>query len=124
MTPRSEQAEEERPVGHALSSGSQLAPRGVGEEEEEEGDDEEEEEGSPTEKSQDEAPESPSPVAVTAGAYEEEEEDDDEGADAAPLAMSYEHTRRYAHTCAAGRRFIGHMRVAAYFNVTNTAANH
>ncbi|XP_056453587.1 histone-lysine N-methyltransferase PRDM16 isoform X1 [Gadus chalcogrammus] len=91
---KSEQAEEERPVGHALSSGSQLAPRGVGEEEEEEGDDEEEEEGSLTEKSQDEAPESPSPVAVAAGAYEEEEEDDDEGADAAPLAMSYEHTRR------------------------------
>ena len=68
MTPRSEQAEEERPVGHALSSGSQLAPRGGGgEEEEEEGDDEEEEEGSLTEKSQDEARESPSPVAMAAG---------------------------------------------------------
>lgn len=55
-----------------------------------EGDDEEEEEGSLTEKSHDEAPESPSPI--TAGVYEEDEEEETESA---PLAMSYEHTRRY-----------------------------
>lgn len=54
-----------------------------------EGDDEEEEEGSLTEKSHDEAPESPSPV--TTGVYEEDEEEEE----TAPLAMSYEHTRRY-----------------------------
>lgn len=57
-----------------------------------EGDDEEEEEGSLTEKSHDEAPESPSPI--TAGVYEEDEEEEE----TAPLAMSYEHTRRYWHT--------------------------
>uniref|UniRef100_A0A3B5LS09 Uncharacterized protein n=1 Tax=Xiphophorus couchianus TaxID=32473 RepID=A0A3B5LS09_9TELE len=60
------------------------------EEEEVEGDDEEEEEGSLTEKSHDEAPESPSPI--TTGVYEEDEEEED--AETAPLAMSYEHTRR------------------------------
>lgn len=54
-----------------------------------EGDDEEEEEGSLTEKSHDEAPESPSPV--TTGVYEEDEEEEE----TTPLAMSYEHTRRY-----------------------------
>uniref|UniRef100_A0A3P9QIA5 PR/SET domain 16 n=1 Tax=Poecilia reticulata TaxID=8081 RepID=A0A3P9QIA5_POERE len=59
-------------------------------EEEVEGDDEEEEEGSLTEKSHDEAPESPSPV--TTGVYEEDEEEED--TETAPLAMSYEHTRR------------------------------
>lgn len=58
-----------------------------------EGDDEEEEEGSLTEKSQDEAPESPSPVPMTTGVYEED--DEEEEAEATPLAMSYEHTRRY-----------------------------
>ncbi|XP_076019575.1 histone-lysine N-methyltransferase PRDM16 isoform X1 [Genypterus blacodes] len=83
---RSEQAEEERPPSH-----SKLTLRGLEEEEEEaEGDDEEEEEGSLTEKSHDEAPESPSPV--TTGAYEEDEEEEEP--EAAPLAMSYEHTRR------------------------------
>uniref|UniRef100_A0A3B3BCL4 PR/SET domain 16 n=1 Tax=Oryzias melastigma TaxID=30732 RepID=A0A3B3BCL4_ORYME len=51
---------------------------------------EEEEEGSLTEKSHDEAPESPSPV--TTGVYEEDDEEDD--AESAPLAMNYEHTRR------------------------------
>lgn len=56
-----------------------------------EGDDEEEEEGSLTEKSHDEAPESPSPI--TAGVYEEDEEEEE--TETAPLAMSYEHTRRY-----------------------------
>lgn len=56
-----------------------------------EGDDEEEEEGSLTEKSHDEAPESPSPV--TTGVYEEDEEEEE--TETAPLAMSYEHTRRY-----------------------------
>lgn len=55
-----------------------------------EGDDEEEEEGSLTEKSHDEAPESPSPI--TAGVYEEDEEEEE--TETAPLAMSYEHTRR------------------------------
>uniref|UniRef100_A0A8C6Q553 PR domain containing 16 n=1 Tax=Nothobranchius furzeri TaxID=105023 RepID=A0A8C6Q553_NOTFU len=64
---------------------------GLDEEEEEvEGDDEEEEEGSLTEKSHDEAPESPSPL--TTGVYEEDEEEED--TETAPLAMSYEHTRR------------------------------
>lgn len=57
-----------------------------------EGDDEEEEEGSLTEKSHDEAPESPSPV--TTGVYEEDEEEEE--TETAPLAMSYEHTRRYS----------------------------
>lgn len=56
-----------------------------------EGDDEEEEEGSLTEKSHDEAPESPSPI--TTGVYEEDEEEEE--TETAPLAMSYEHTRRY-----------------------------
>uniref|UniRef100_A0A3P9MBZ8 PR/SET domain 16 n=1 Tax=Oryzias latipes TaxID=8090 RepID=A0A3P9MBZ8_ORYLA len=60
------------------------------EEEEVDGDDEEEEEGSLTEKSHDEAPESPSPV--TTGVYEEDDEEDD--GESAPLAMNYEHTRR------------------------------
>ena len=86
---RSDPQEEERPQSHSLSN-SKLGVRGLEDEEEEaEGDDEEEEEGSLTEKSQDEVPESPSPVAMTAGAYEEEDEEE-----AAPLAMSYEHTRR------------------------------
>ncbi|CAB1336909.1 unnamed protein product [Coregonus sp. 'balchen'] len=68
---------------------------GVLEEEEAEGEDEEEEEGSLTEKSQDEAPESPSPITmVTPGAYEDEEEEAEEEEEATPLAMSYEHTRR------------------------------
>lgn len=58
-----------------------------------EGDDEEEEEGSLTEKSHDEAPESPSPI--TTGVYEEDEEEEE--TETAPLAMSYEHTRRYSH---------------------------
>lgn len=57
-----------------------------------EGDDEEEEEGSLTEKSHDEAPESPSPI--TTGVYEEDEEEEE--TETAPLAMSYEHTRRYS----------------------------
>ncbi|XP_056155268.1 histone-lysine N-methyltransferase PRDM16 [Lampris incognitus] len=89
---RSEQAEEERPPSHGLSN-SKLGLQGLEEEEEEvEGDDEEEEEGSLTEKSQDEAPESPSPVTMTTGVYEEDEEEEE--AEAAPLAMSYENTRR------------------------------
>ncbi|XP_071203135.1 histone-lysine N-methyltransferase PRDM16-like isoform X3 [Salvelinus alpinus] len=80
---RSELAEEERLSSHGLSSS-----RGL---EEEEGVDEEEVEGSLTEKSQDEAPESPSPISmVTPGAYEDEEEEEE----ATPLAISYEHTRR------------------------------
>ncbi|XP_074498642.1 histone-lysine N-methyltransferase PRDM16 isoform X1 [Sebastes fasciatus] len=87
---RSDQAEEERPPSHSLSN-SKLGIQGLEEEEEEvEGDDEEEEEGSLTEKSHDEAPESPSPV--TTGAYEEDEDEDE--TETAPLAMSYEHTRR------------------------------
>lgn len=86
---RSDQAEEERPPAHSLSN-SKLRLQGLEEEEEEaEGDDEEEEEGSLTEKSHDEAPESPSPV--TTGAYEEDEEEEEAG----PLGMNYEHTRRY-----------------------------
>ncbi|XP_068600888.1 histone-lysine N-methyltransferase PRDM16 [Brachionichthys hirsutus] len=85
---RSDRAEEERPPSHSLSN-SKLGLQGLEEEEEEvEGDDEEEEEGSLTEKSHDEAPESPSPI--TTGVYEEEEEEEE----ATPLAMSYEHTRR------------------------------
>uniref|UniRef100_A0A671X786 Si:ch211-263k4.2 n=1 Tax=Sparus aurata TaxID=8175 RepID=A0A671X786_SPAAU len=80
--------EEDRPPSHSLSN-SKLGLQGLEEEEEEvEGDDEEEEEGSLTEKSHDEAPESPSPV--TTGVYEEDEEEEE----SAPLAMSYEHTRR------------------------------
>ncbi|XP_056897969.1 histone-lysine N-methyltransferase PRDM16 isoform X9 [Takifugu flavidus] len=87
---RSDQAEEERPPSHSLSN-SKLRLRGLEEEEDEvEGDDEEEEEGSLTEKSHDEAPESPSPI--TAGVYEEDEEEEE--TETAPLAMSYEHTRR------------------------------
>uniref|UniRef100_A0A087XXQ5 Si:ch211-263k4.2 n=1 Tax=Poecilia formosa TaxID=48698 RepID=A0A087XXQ5_POEFO len=43
-----------------------------------------------TEKSHDEAPESPSPLRT--GVYEEDEEEED--TETAPLAMSYEHTRR------------------------------
>ncbi|KAF6735434.1 PR domain zinc finger protein 16 [Oryzias melastigma] len=87
---RSDQPEEERPPTHSLSN-SKLGLRGLDEEEEEvDGDDEEEEEGSLTEKSHDEAPESPSPV--TTGVYEEDDEEDD--AESAPLAMNYEHTRR------------------------------
>ncbi|XP_019112262.1 PR domain zinc finger protein 16 isoform X3 [Larimichthys crocea] len=87
---RSDQAEEERPPSHSLSN-SKLGLQGLEEEEEEvEGDDEEEEEGSLTEKSHDEAPESPSPV--TTGVYEEDEEEEE--TETAPLAMSYEHTRR------------------------------
>uniref|UniRef100_A0A3Q3IAT0 Uncharacterized protein n=1 Tax=Monopterus albus TaxID=43700 RepID=A0A3Q3IAT0_MONAL len=67
--------------------------QGLDEEEEEvEGDDEEEEEGSLTEKSHDEAPESPSPI--TTGVYEEDEEEEE--TESNPLAMSYEHTRRYS----------------------------
>lgn len=85
---RSDHAEEERPPAHSLSN-SKLRLQGLEEEEEVEGDDEEEEEGSLTEKSHDEAPESPSPV--TTGAYEEDEEEEEAG----PLAMNYEHTRRY-----------------------------
>lgn len=85
---RSDHAEEERPPAHGLSN-SKLRLQGLEEEEEAEGDDEEEEEGSLTEKSHDEAPESPSPV--TTGAYEEDEEEEEAG----PLAMNYEHTRRY-----------------------------
>lgn len=84
---RSDHAEEERPPTHSLSN-SKLRLQGLEEEEEVEGDDEEEEEGSLTEKSHDEAPESPSPV--TTGAYEEDEEEEEAG----PLAMNYEHTRR------------------------------
>lgn len=87
---RSDHAEEERPPAHSLST-SKLRLQGLEEEEEVEGDDEEEEEGSLTEKSHDEAPESPSPV--TTGAYEEDEEEEEAG----PLAMNYEHTRRYEH---------------------------
>uniref|UniRef100_A0A672ICQ3 Si:ch211-263k4.2 n=1 Tax=Salarias fasciatus TaxID=181472 RepID=A0A672ICQ3_SALFA len=69
------QPEEERPPSHSLSN-SKLGLRGLEEEEEEvEGDDEEEEEGSLTEKSHDEAPESPSPV--TTGLYEEDEEEEE-----------------------------------------------
>ncbi|XP_029580417.1 histone-lysine N-methyltransferase PRDM16 isoform X2 [Salmo trutta] len=84
---RSELTEEERPSSQGLSSS-----RGL-EEELAEGDDEEEEEDSLTEKSQDEAPESPSPITmVTPGAYEDEEEEEEE--EATPLAISYEHTRR------------------------------
>ncbi|XP_014865241.1 PREDICTED: PR domain zinc finger protein 16 isoform X7 [Poecilia mexicana] len=87
---RSEQPEEERPPSHSLSN-SKLGLQGLEEEEEEvEGDDEEEEEGSLTEKSHDEAPESPSPLRT--GVYEEDEEEED--TETAPLAMSYEHTRR------------------------------
>lgn len=87
---RSDQGEEERPPSHSLSN-SKLGLHGLDEEEEEvEGDDEEEEEGSLTEKSHDEAPESPSPV--TTGVYEEDEEEEE----TAPLAMNYEHTRRYS----------------------------
>uniref|UniRef100_A0A3B4T8I1 PR/SET domain 16 n=1 Tax=Seriola dumerili TaxID=41447 RepID=A0A3B4T8I1_SERDU len=90
MDKRSDQAEEERPPSHSLSN-SKLGLQGLEEEEEEvEGDDEEEEEGSLTEKSHDEAPESPSPV--TTGVYEEDEEEEE--TETAPLAMSYEHTRR------------------------------
>lgn len=89
---RSDQAEEEQPPSHSLSN-SKLGLQGLEEEEEEvEGDDEEEEEGSLTEKSHDEAPESPSPV--TTGVYEEDEEEEE--TETAPLAMSYEHTRRYS----------------------------
>ncbi|XP_075898497.1 histone-lysine N-methyltransferase PRDM16 isoform X8 [Nelusetta ayraudi] len=84
---RSDHAEEERPPAHSLSN-SKLRLQGLEEEEEVEGDDEEEEEGSLTEKSHDEAPESPSPV--TTGAYEEDEEEEEAGS----LAMNYEHTRR------------------------------
>ncbi|XP_023812262.1 PR domain zinc finger protein 16 isoform X6 [Oryzias latipes] len=87
---RSDQPEEECPPTHSLSN-SKLGLRGLDEEEEEvDGDDEEEEEGSLTEKSHDEAPESPSPV--TTGVYEEDDEEDD--GESAPLAMNYEHTRR------------------------------
>ncbi|XP_072304782.1 histone-lysine N-methyltransferase PRDM16 isoform X4 [Eucyclogobius newberryi] len=103
---RLDTAEDERPPGHGVST-SKLGLRGLEEEEEEvDGDDEEEEEGSMTERSHDEAPESPCPLTagapespcpltagaspLTTGAYEEEEEEED----AAPLAMSYEHTRR------------------------------
>nr|XP_040048696.1 histone-lysine N-methyltransferase PRDM16 isoform X4 [Gasterosteus aculeatus aculeatus] len=87
---RSGQAEEELPPSHSLSN-SKLGHRGLEEEEEEvEGDDEEEEEGSLTEKSHDEAPESPS--LVTTGVYEEDEEEEE--TEAAPLPMGYEHTRR------------------------------
>uniref|UniRef100_A0A4W6G643 Si:ch211-263k4.2 n=1 Tax=Lates calcarifer TaxID=8187 RepID=A0A4W6G643_LATCA len=90
MNQASNQAEEERPPSHSLSN-SKLGLQGLEEEEEEvEGDDEEEEEGSLTEKSHDEAPESPSPV--TTGVYEEDEEEEE--TETAPLAMSYEHTRR------------------------------
>uniref|UniRef100_A0A3Q2DY67 PR/SET domain 16 n=1 Tax=Cyprinodon variegatus TaxID=28743 RepID=A0A3Q2DY67_CYPVA len=74
---------------HLFLSNSKLGLQGL-EEEEVEGDDEEEEEGSLTEKSHDEAPESPSPV--TTGAYEEDEEEED--TETPPLTMSYEHTRR------------------------------
>ncbi|XP_034029080.1 histone-lysine N-methyltransferase PRDM16 isoform X6 [Thalassophryne amazonica] len=88
---RSDHPEAERPPNHTLSN-SKLSLQGLEEEEEEvEGDDEDEEEGSLTEKSHDEAPESPSPV--TTGAYEEDEEEEEE-TEATPLAMSYEHTRR------------------------------
>nr|XP_054602328.1 histone-lysine N-methyltransferase PRDM16 isoform X2 [Nothobranchius furzeri] len=87
---RSDHLEEDRPPSHSLSN-SKLGLQGLDEEEEEvEGDDEEEEEGSLTEKSHDEAPESPSPL--TTGVYEEDEEEED--TETAPLAMSYEHTRR------------------------------
>ncbi|KAM4571006.1 histone-lysine N-methyltransferase PRDM16 isoform 7-T7 [Fundulus diaphanus] len=88
MDKRSEQPDEERPPSHSLSN-SKLGLQGL-EEEEVEGDDEEEEEGSLTEKSHDEAPESPSPV--TTGVYEEDEEEEE--TETPPLAMSYEHTRR------------------------------
>uniref|UniRef100_A0A3Q3FKK0 Si:ch211-263k4.2 n=1 Tax=Labrus bergylta TaxID=56723 RepID=A0A3Q3FKK0_9LABR len=72
---RSDQTEEERPPSHSLSN-SKLGLHGLEEEEEEvEGDDEEEEEGSLTEKSHDEAPESPSPL--TTGVYEEDEEEEE-----------------------------------------------
>ncbi|KAM7404502.1 hypothetical protein PAMP_011845 [Pampus punctatissimus] len=87
---RSDRAEEEHPPSHSLSN-SKLGLQGLEEEEDEaEGDDEEEEEGSLTEKSHDEAPESPSPV--TTGVYEEDEEEEE--TETAPLSMSYEHTRR------------------------------
>ncbi|XP_028308502.1 PR domain zinc finger protein 16 isoform X2 [Gouania willdenowi] len=90
MDKKSDQPEEERPPNHSLSN-PKLGLHGLEEDEEEvEGDDEEEEEGSLTEKSHDEAPESPSPV--TTGAYEEDEEEEE--TDTAALAMSYEHTRR------------------------------
>ncbi|XP_028979945.2 histone-lysine N-methyltransferase PRDM16 isoform X5 [Esox lucius] len=92
---RSELAEEERPLSQTLSN-SKMAAQGL-EEEEEEADEEEEEEGSLTEKSQDEAPESPSPVTmVTPGAYddEEEEEEAEEEEESTPLALNYDHTRR------------------------------
>uniref|UniRef100_A0A667X6M9 PR domain containing 16 n=1 Tax=Myripristis murdjan TaxID=586833 RepID=A0A667X6M9_9TELE len=86
------QASSSTDKSHSLSN-SKLGLQGLEEEEEEvEGDDEEEEEGSLTEKSHDEAPESPSPVTMTTGVYEEDEEEEE--AEAAPLAMSYEHTRR------------------------------
>ncbi|KAM6977956.1 histone-lysine N-methyltransferase PRDM16 [Aplochiton taeniatus] len=70
--------------------------QGADEEEEEvEGDDEEEEEEeSLTEKSQDEAPESPSRVTITTGPYEEEEDEEEEEAESTPLSLSYQHTRR------------------------------
>ncbi|XP_037098306.1 histone-lysine N-methyltransferase PRDM16 isoform X10 [Syngnathus acus] len=84
---RSDPSEEEHPSGHR--SNSKMALQGLEEEEEEaEGDDEEEEEGSLTEKSHDEAPESPSPVATRA--YEEDEDEEE----TTPLSMSYEHSRR------------------------------
>uniref|UniRef100_A0A3Q3G057 Si:ch211-263k4.2 n=1 Tax=Labrus bergylta TaxID=56723 RepID=A0A3Q3G057_9LABR len=83
------QASSSTDKSHSLSN-SKLGLHGLEEEEEEvEGDDEEEEEGSLTEKSHDEAPESPSPL--TTGVYEEDEEEEE----TTPLAMSYEHTRRY-----------------------------
>uniref|UniRef100_A0A3B4BB86 C2H2-type domain-containing protein n=1 Tax=Periophthalmus magnuspinnatus TaxID=409849 RepID=A0A3B4BB86_9GOBI len=87
-------------------SNSEVNQASKDEEEEVDGDDEEEEEGSLTERSHDEAPESPCRLTVgppespcpltagasplTAGAYEEDEEEED----GVPLAMSYEHTRR------------------------------
>uniref|UniRef100_G3NTR8 Uncharacterized protein n=1 Tax=Gasterosteus aculeatus aculeatus TaxID=481459 RepID=G3NTR8_GASAC len=84
------QASSSTDKSHSLSN-SKLGHRGLEEEEEEvEGDDEEEEEGSLTEKSHDEAPESPS--LVTTGVYEEDEEEEE--TEAAPLPMGYEHTRR------------------------------
>ncbi|XP_077575151.1 histone-lysine N-methyltransferase PRDM16 isoform X1 [Stigmatopora nigra] len=85
---RSDLAEEDHPSSQRLSN-SKLALQGLEEEEEEaEGDDEEEEEGSVTEKSHDEAPESPSPV--TTRVYEEEDDEEE----TTPLSMSYEHSRR------------------------------
>ncbi|XP_061592477.1 prothymosin alpha-like isoform X2 [Cololabis saira] len=81
---RSDQPEEQRPPGHSLSN-SKLGLQGLEEEEEEvEGDDEEEEEeGSLTEKSHDEAPESPLPVIR--GVYEED--DEEEETETAPLGL-------------------------------------